>query len=532
VLADLLVDPGRDRFYVLRQDRNQVLVFDGSGFFTIAALRTGTTPTRMAISQDYKNLLVGHENAQLIYVYDLDTLQPLAPVIMPRGHYPRSVAAAANGILAASRVAGASNTIDRVDLASRTATTLPTLGVFQNSIATDTVLTSTPNGGEILAASADGTVMLYDAAADAVTVSRKLGTSLSGALAASANQFVVGNRLLNSSLVPVATWSGADFPSGYAFLDNQGLRMTGPASGSGAGGTIGRVDSTTGQWITPTRVGEQPLVASAGSAFTRTLAPLANRSAIVALTVSGFTALSWNFDAATVPPSVQKIVNAADLTPAVAPGALISVFGSNLSPTNATTSEMPLPTAIGQSCLMVNGAAIPMMFVSPGQINAQLPLRTEGRVPVTVYTPGGVSDDFYLNVLSVAPAIFHSGVAGPLTDLPVIIKTSNQQLVTPSNPIHPNDEILIYLTGLGSTSPEVEAGVPPPSSPPASAVVSPGVQLGGAPMDVRFAGLIPGLAGVYWIEARAPSRPILGSEIPLTVSQGAVTARVLVRVVE
>src|SRR5439155_5858594 len=204
----------------------------------------------------------------------------------------------------------------------------------------------------------------------------------------------------------------------FAFVDNQGFRMTGPASGAGAGGTIGRVDPATGEWMRPTRVAEQPLIAGAGSAFTRTLAPLANRTAVVALTASGFTTLAWDFDAAVVPPSVQKIVNAADLTPSVAPGALISVFGANLNPTNASTREMPLPTAIGQSCLLVNGAAMPMMFVSPGQINAQLPLRTGGRVAVTVYTPGGVSDDYFLNVLPVAPAIFHGGVAGPLTDLP------------------------------------------------------------------------------------------------------------------
>ena len=94
---------------------------------------------------------------------------------------------------------------------------------------------------------------------------------------------------------------------------------------------------------------------------------------------SGFTALAWDFDAPVVPPSVQKIVNAADLTPSVAPGSLISVFGSNLNPTNAATREMPLPTAIGQSCLLVNGAAMPMLFASPGQINAQPPLRMEGR---------------------------------------------------------------------------------------------------------------------------------------------------------
>ena len=92
---------------------------------------------------------------------------------------------------------------------------------------------------------------------------------------------------MNASLVPLATWSGSDFPSGYAFIDTQGLRMTGPTSGSGAGGTIGRVDPATGEWMRPTRVAEQPLIAGAGSAFTRTLAPLANRTAVLARACPG-----------------------------------------------------------------------------------------------------------------------------------------------------------------------------------------------------------------------------------------------------
>lgn len=65
-LVDLLADPMRDRFYVLRQDRNQLLIFDGSSMSQIASLRTAATPTRMAFSFDCKFLLVGHDNAQLV----------------------------------------------------------------------------------------------------------------------------------------------------------------------------------------------------------------------------------------------------------------------------------------------------------------------------------------------------------------------------------------------------------------------------------------------------------------------------------
>ncbi len=532
-LVDLVADPGRDRFYVLRQDRNQVLVFDGSGLFQIAALRTGNTPTGMALTFDRQYLLVGHDNSQLIYVYDLDTLQPSAPVVLPGGHYPRSIAASSNAILAASRVAGGDNTIDRIDLVARAGTTLPSLGVFQNVIAADTVLVAAPNGSSVAAISADGNVWLYDAAAGTFTVSRKIATALTGAYAASGSgQFLVGNTLLNSSLTPAPPWSAAGFPSGFAFLDAAGVRLTGPLAGSGASGIIERVDLATGDRIRPTRLGEQPLTAGSGSAFTRTLAPLSNRRTMVALTVSGFTALAWNYDAATVPPAIERVVNAADLSPNVAAGSLISVFGTNLNPVNIATQEIPLPTAIGESCLTANGAPVPMMFASPGQVNAQLPMHLEGRTTMTLYTPGGVSDDYYLNVLPVAPAVFQGGTAGPLTGLPVVIKAGNQQLVTGSNPIHSGDEISIYATGLGPTSPEVDAGIPPPASPPALAILPPEVRLGGIPLAVSYAGLAPGMIGVFRIDCRAPAKAPPGTQVPLTVSQGAATATVLVRVVE
>ncbi len=532
-LSDLLSDPVRDRFYVLRQDRNQVLVFDGTGFFQVAALRTSNTPTRMAITFDRKYLLVGHDNSQLVYVYDLDTLDVLPPVVLPPGHYPRSIAASSNAILVASRVAGSDHTIDRIDLISRTATTLPNLGMYKNTIAVDTVLISAPNGSAIMGASSDGMLLLYDASVDTFTVTRKVGSAFSGSYAASTSgQFLVGKTLLNSSLVPLTTYATSDFPSGFAFVDGQGVRLTGPASGTGASGVLEHLDLASGSRIRPTRLAEQPLVSGGNSGFTRTLAPLSNRNALVALTISGFTAVPWVFDAAVVPPIIQQVVNAADLTSQVAAGSLITIFGTDLNPINAVTQEMPLPTAIGASCLTANGAAIPMMFASPRQINAQMPLHLEGRVTMTLYTPGGVSDDYYVNVVPVAPAVFLSGTVGPLTDIPVVIKSSNQELITGSNPIHPGDGISIYATGLGSTAPEVEAGSPPPASPPALLTAAPDVRLGGVALAVGYAGLVPGQVGVYRIDAKVPPKPPTGVDVPLTIAVGGAVTAVNVRVVE
>ena len=51
----------------------------------IAALRTGTTPTQMAITFDQQYLIVGHDNSQFAYVYDLDTLAAAASHHFPAG---------------------------------------------------------------------------------------------------------------------------------------------------------------------------------------------------------------------------------------------------------------------------------------------------------------------------------------------------------------------------------------------------------------------------------------------------------------
>jgi hypothetical protein len=64
------------------------------------------------------------------------------------------VASAGSAILVANRVAGRVHTIDRVDLASRSATELPTLGVFKNDINISTTLVAAANGSSIMAASA------------------------------------------------------------------------------------------------------------------------------------------------------------------------------------------------------------------------------------------------------------------------------------------------------------------------------------------------------------------------------------------
>jgi uncharacterized protein (TIGR03437 family) len=532
-LVDLLSDPLRNRYYVLRQDKNQVLAFDGTSNQQIAILRTGNTPTSMAITFDNQQLLIGHDDSQVVYVYNLNTLKPELPVTMPFGHYPRSLAASGNAILAAVRSASGPHAIDRIDLPSRTATTLPTLGIFANSIALNTVLAATPNGANILAASSDGTVMLYDANADTFVALRKDLSGLSGSYAASSyGQYLVDNNLLNSSLVPIKKFDTSNgSSSGFAFIDQGAYRTTTPAA-TGPG-VVQRVDLASGGSILPTRMVESPLTGTKDFNFVRTLAPLASRTTFVALTISGVTVLPWNYDAAVAPPAISQLVNAADQTSPVAPGSLINVMGNNMSPVNIATNEVPLPTALADSCLTVNGIPVPMLMVSSNQINAQLPYNVDGNATMVLRTPGGISDNFLFSILPAAPSVFRSGTAGPDTGIATVVREENRELVTPTNPIHPGDTIIILATGLGRTTPSVDAGVPAPSNPVPTTLIQPVVTLGATQLSTTFAGLSPGQIGVYEIYATVPKTGVPeGMPVPLVIKQGGSSTEIDVRVVK
>jgi uncharacterized protein (TIGR03437 family) len=293
-----------------------------------------------------------------------------------------------------------------------------------------------------------------------------------------------------------------------------------------------RVDLTSGTGMRPTRTAEAPVLGTETVSFTRTLAPLYSRTAIVALTTSGFTVFPWNYDAASAPPRIDRIVNAADFSQPVAPGGLISVMGSDLSPVSQSSRQVPLPTALGESCLTVNGVPVPVLFVSPRQINAQLPFSVDGSTTLVLRTPSGVSDNFNVTIQPAAPSIFRNGIAGPDSDIPTVIRSNNNQVVTVSNPIHHGDTLTIYATGLGRTTPSVETGVPAPADPLASALIPPVVTIGGVPVEVQYAGLVPGEVGIYQINVRVGGAVPSGFNIPLAISQGGVATLVSVRVVD
>ncbi len=530
-LVDLVADPAKDQYYVLRQDKNQVLVYDGSNNTVKATLRTCSVPRGMAISYDRRYLLVGCKEGRLVSVFDLETLQPSAPIYTDNANV-QSIAATAHGILGVGFDHSKGDWgVYALDLNTRTGARLPKLGVWENKVLENTVVTAAANGASALIASPDGSLFLYDSNVDAFTVSRKDFDKFSGAYAASAfGDYVIGNQLFNSSAVPVRLIQPTNgIASGFTFVDQNGYFVT--ASDATSAGVISKVDAASGLGFRPTRFVEAPILPTENEPFTRTVAPLYSRGSIIALTVSGITVLPSGYDASVVSPNIGRVVSAADGVSAVAPGGLFSIYGTNLSPTNVATKEIPLPTALGDSCLTVNGQPVPMIFVSPTQINGQMPYQTVGNVTVIVHTPGGVSDNYNLTVPSTAPAIFRAEVT-PGATFPTVVRAANNLMATDANPVHRNDVLVIYLTGLGKVTPFVENGRPAPSDPLATTIAQPEVNIGGIGAPVLFSGLAPGQVGLYQLNVTVPGNTPRGLGIPLNIVANGITHTVNVRVVE
>ena len=552
VLSDILPDARRNRIYVLRQDMNQLRIFDGTSMAPITTLRTATSPTMMAMTSDGKYLLVGHDDSEFVNAYDLNALQPVAPFVMPGGHFARSIAVSNAAILALARNEG--NTppgmVDSINFATGVVSILPTLGAYVNAVAAAGVLASSPGGGNILLASPDGNVLLYSASANTFVASRHDFTALSGAFAASDyGSYVVGNSILDASIVPSGVVSQTALPtSGFTFVDSGGY-MASAASASAAGAML-RVNSMQSGAAAPMLISEAPLLptadntsASAGwgtygsgsmsnhavNSFARTVAPLASAGTVVVLSTSGLTVLPYNYSASAATASITGIASAADGTPPVAPGGLITIYGQNMSPVSLAAGGIPLSTALGNSCLGVNGLPIPLLYISPGQINAQLPFNVSGSATLTIHTPAGISNNYNFTVQQTAPSVFIGG-----TGLATIVRDDDNQLVTPTNPIHSKDKetLTIYLTGMGQTSPSIQAGQPAPANPLAAAAVQPTVTLGGSALSVSYAGLVPSEAGVYQINAAVTSDVTSGMSVPIVISQGGAETTVYVRVVD
>jgi uncharacterized protein (TIGR03437 family) len=231
-------------------------------------------------------------------------------------------------------------------------------------------------------------------------------------------------------------------------------------------------------------------------------------------------------------PSVSAggVVNAANGLGTVAPGSLVSIFGGNLAGGLAQADSIPLATSLSNVSVTFNGIPAPLLFVSSGQINAQLPWNVlssgnSGTANVVVTNNKQASTAQTLQVGPFSPGIFAVG------NIAVAIN-SDGSLAAPANAIpgiatHPAkigdpNGLVILCTGLGAVTPAPVSGAASLDV-LRTAVTTPTVLIGGQAAQVFFAGLSPQFVGVNQINLTIPAGTPTGNAVPIQISVGGIT---------
>ena len=214
------------------------------------------------------------------------------------------------------------------------------------------------------------------------------------------------------------------------------------------------------------------------------------------------------------PPIIGLALPAAGIanTLSLAPGSLISIYGSGLANTVAQAQSTPLPTQLADATVSANDQPIGLLYASNGQINALLPPGLSGLVRIKVRNSLGQHTTNVLMAPAV-PAIFAADGSGRGPG--AVLHATTGQLVTQNNPAVQGEYISIYATGLGSTFRSGGLDV---------ASIAPRVMMDNNPAPVIFAGLAPGFLGLYQINVQVPVGTPPGLATPLTVISGKYTS--------
>jgi len=228
------------------------------------------------------------------------------------------------------------------------------------------------------------------------------------------------------------------------------------------------------------------------------------------------------------PPEIQPggARHAASFLPALSPGTLVALFGRRLAPFSQAANRFPLPTQMGGVVVKANGRPVPLLFVSPTQINLLLPHDLAASPISLTVTHAGVEGAALTlpDVADPTPGLFALTQSGQGQGAILIAGTGLIAGVSGpgSRPARPGEILEIYGTGLGPVGPVVPApGQPAPSSPLAVTLQTPMVTVGRFQAEVLFSGLAPGLAGVYQVNARVPSGLTADTATPVALRMGA-----------
>ena len=247
-------------------------------------------------------------------------------------------------------------------------------------------------------------------------------------------------------------------------------------------------------------------------------------------TVLLLAAAEWAAAAPTI--GIRGVTNGISLAdaPATVPrGGILTIRGEGLAEAHVGADSMPLPVALGDPAVevLINGTAAPLFFVSPMQINAQIPWETPaGQAEVVVRMGEESSAPISVQVATVNVALVrHDGTSAPIAEsatpptdasaepassAPIALGSPGEPpsatgvLLEATAAISPGSVIRVFAAGIGETTPALATGSAAAAdttyamNPPQRAF------LGGLPVESLSVAPSTDLVGVYQMTFSVP----------------------------
>jgi uncharacterized protein (TIGR03437 family) len=211
---------------------------------------------------------------------------------------------------------------------------------------------------------------------------------------------------------------------------------------------------------------------------------------------------------AAIPLTLGVPTNAASFKPVYAPGMILAIFGTGLAGGIQSTPFVPLPTQLNGVVVTINGLLCPLYFISPSQLNVQIPYSVPIGSALLKVSYNGQSASTSFTVTAAAPGIFTDSTGAPAGTGNAIAKRG--QTVT------------LYVTGEGAATPTPTTGSTPTTAAIPVPIQTLSVTVGSVNVtNIPFKGIPSWAIGATQINYAVPLTAPVGSQ-PVVVTIGGV----------
>jgi uncharacterized protein (TIGR03437 family) len=217
---------------------------------------------------------------------------------------------------------------------------------------------------------------------------------------------------------------------------------------------------------------------------------------------------------------------------AVAPGSLVSIFGTGLADSLQSGDTVPLSNTINDVSVTFNGIPAGLYFVSAGQVNAQLPWNvlpanaSSGTVNAIVTKKGVASAAAAVPINSFSPGLFSippgAGYAIAINPDGSIAAPAGAIPGFPTRPAKVGDAVILLANGLGPVDIPVANGAASLDQIRRTTTI-PTVLIGGQAAQVLFSGLTPQFPGINQVNVVVPDGN-LGNSVSIQIRSGGITS--------